>query len=70
MTHPTTEQMNQEIEQFLDNPMCKPYRAELRACLDANDAQGFSQIQDRIMTEQLSMTEQEIAEVDRLAHAK
>lgn len=69
MTHPTTEQMNQEIEEFLNNPMCEPYRAELRACLDHNDATGFSQIQDRIMAEQLAMTAEEIAEVDRLAHA-
>jgi len=50
----------QLVEEFINHPMSVKYRKDLIVCLENNDAEGFSRIQDLIARESLGWTEEQI----------
>jgi hypothetical protein len=50
----------QLVDEFINHPMSAPYRKDLIMCLERNDAEGFSRIQDLIARESLGWTEEQI----------
>ena len=60
----------QLLEEFMNDPMTAKYRKELIICLENNDPEGFSRLQDIIAKESLGMDEQAIKQMNELAKDK
>jgi hypothetical protein len=58
----------QLVEEFINDPMSAKYRKELIICLENNDPEGFSRLQDIIAEESLGMDEQAIKQMNEIVN--
>ena len=62
-------QEQQLVEEFINDPISAKYRKELILCLERNDPQEFSRLQDIIAKESLGWDQAQVDQMNELANA-